>query len=296
VRILTLEEIRLALDDAKAIDCMREALIACARGECATPMPMHLEIGTSEVHMKSSYRRGGTYFVLKMATTFHGRGNGMMLLASAETGEPVAYLADAGHLTDIRTAAVAAMVARELHRTDQTIGILGAGIQARLAARFHSRVLPLRRIYLWGRMPEHVESCAQELRQFVPDVVVSSSPSAVAAATRLIVTCTSAREPLLAETDIEPGTHITAIGADSQGKQELDPAILRAAALLLVDSREQCEKLGELQHAVDQCARAVEIGAYCENPQPAESSVADLTGLGAEDLFIAESTYENRNL
>jgi ornithine cyclodeaminase len=145
-------------------------------------------------------------------------------------------------------------------------------------------------------MPEHVESCAQELRQFVPDVVVSSSPSAVAAATRLIVTCTNAREPLLAGTDIEPGTHITAIGADSQGKQELDPAILRAAALLLVDSREQCEKLGELQHAVDQCARVVEIGTYCQNPRPAESSVADLTGLGAEDLFIAESIYENRNL
>jgi ornithine cyclodeaminase len=296
VRILTLEEIRAALDDAKAIDCMREVLIAYARGECATPMPMHLEIGAGEVHMKSSYRQGGKYFILKMATTFQGQGNGMMLLASAETGEPVAYFADAGHLTDIRTAAVAAMVARELHRTDQTIGILGAGIQARLAARFHSRVLPLRRIYLWGRMPDRVEQCAKEIRQFVPDVVVSSSPSAVAAATRLIVTCTNAREPLLAGTDIEPGTHITAIGADSQGKQELDPAILRAAALLLVDSREQCEKLGELQHAVDQCARVVEIGTYCQNPRPAESSVADLTGLGAEDLFIAESIYENRNL
>lgn len=275
---------------------MREALISHARGECSTPMPMHLDIGAGEVHMKSSYRRGGKYFVLKMATTFQGRGNGMMLLASAESGEPAVYLADAGHLTDIRTAAVAAMVARELGRTDQTIGILGSGIQARLAARFHGRVLPLRRVYLWGRMPDRVESCAEELRRFVPDVVVMSSPSAVAAATRLIVTCTAAREPLLTESDIEPGTHITAIGADSPGKQELDPAILRAAALVLVDSLAQCQKLGELQHCVDLCARAVEIGAFCENPQSAESSVADLTGLGVEDLFIAESIYENRNV
>jgi ornithine cyclodeaminase len=296
VRILNLEEIRGALDDTKAIDYMRAALIAHARGECDTPMPMHLEIGGGEVHMKSASRRGGKYFVLKMATTFQGRGNGMMLLASAETGEPVAYLNDAGHLTDVRTAAVAAMVARELGRADQTIGILGSGIQARLTARFHARVLPLRRIYLWGRSPDRVESCAQELRRFVPDVVIASSPSVVAAATRLIVTCTSARQPLLAESDIEPGTHITAIGADSPGKQELDPAILRAAPLLLVDSRAQCERLGELQHAADLSGRAVEIGAFCQSPHPAESSFADLTGLGAEDLFIAESVLENSNL
>lgn len=123
-----------------------------------------------------------------------------------------------------------------------------------------------------------------------------SSASAVAAATRLIVTCTASRAPLLAESDIEEGTHITAIGADSAGKQELDPEILRRADVLLADSLAQCEKLGELQHAPDQCARAIEIGAFCGAPRAARSSVADLTGLGVEDLFIAESIYENRNV
>jgi ornithine cyclodeaminase len=216
-----------------------------------------------------------------------------MLLASSETGEPLVYLADAGHLTDIRTAAVAAMIARELGRTDQTVGILGSGIQARLAARFHARILPLKRVYLWGRNPDHAAQCAEEIRCSVPDVVVASTPSAVAAATRLIVTCTASRARLLVESDIESGTHITAIGADSHGKQELDPEILRAADLLLVDSRAQCETLGELQHAPDQRSRAVEIGAFCENPSPSSSSVADLTGLGIEDLLIAESIYAN---
>jgi len=296
VRILTLDEIRARIDDGAAIDSMRAALMAHSRGEAQTPMPMHLDIDSGEVHMKSSHRLGGKYFVLNMATTFGGRGNGMMLLASAETGEPVAYLADAGHLTDIRTAAVAAMIARELGRKDQSIGILGSGIQARLAVRFHSRVLPLKRIYLWGRDAGHVASCAEELRRYVPDVAIMSSASAVAAATRCIVTCTAARAPLLVESDIEDGTHITALGADSPGKQELDPEILRAADLVLADSLVQCEKLGELQHAPDQRARAVEIGAYLQNPTPARSSVADLTGLGIEDLFIAESIYENRNV
>jgi ornithine cyclodeaminase len=296
VLILALDEIRRRIDDDAVIDRMRDALIAQSRGECETPMPMHLNPGGGEVHIKSSYRRGGKYFALKMATTFHGAGNGMMLLASAETGEPVVFLADSGHLTDVRTAAVSAMIARALGRRDQTMGILGTGIQARLTARSHARVLALKRVYLWGRTPEHAARCAQEIQRFVPDVAVMSSPAAVAAATRLIVTCTASRAPLLAVSDIEEGTHITAVGADTQGKQELDPEILRRTGMLLVDSLAQCQKLGELQYAPDQWGRAVEVGTFLENPAQVMDSVADLTGLGVEDLFIAESIHENRNV
>jgi len=295
VQILKLEDIRDRLDDAILIDRMRNALLAQSRGECDTPMPMHLVIEPGcEVHIKSSYYHGGDYFVLKMASAFHGKGNGMMLLASAETGEPVAYFADSGHLTDLRTGAVSAMVARELGRQDTTIGILGSGIQARLTARFHARVLPLKRVYLWARVRERAERAAEEIRSLVRDVAVLSSPAAVAAATRLIVTCTASHEPLLFASDIEDGTHITAVGADSPGKRELDPEILRSAGTIWVDSLEQCKRLGELQHAPSEWSRA----RPCLSA-PAQSSsltVADLTGLGVEDLFIAEAIYENRNL
>jgi ornithine cyclodeaminase len=93
---------------------------------------------------------------------------------------------------------------------------------------------------------------------------------------------------------VQPGTHISAVGSDSPGKQELDPEILRRASLLLVDSRRQCEKLGELQHAPEQAGRAVEIGEYCDAPVATDSAgvtVADFTGLGVEDLYIAEYCY-----
>jgi len=285
VRILSLDDICARIDDSAVILRMREALIAQARGECSTPMPMHLETASGgEVHMKSSYRRGGKYFALKMASTFHGKGNGMMMLCSAETGEPMAYLADAGHLTDVRTAAVSAMVAKELGRRDTSIGILGTGIQARLTARFHRHVLPVEKIFIWGRDAEKARRCAEEIGG-----IVVGSPSELAAATRLIVTCTASRAPLLFARDIQAGTHISAVGADSVGKQELDPSILRQADLLLVDSRAQCEKLGELQHAAELRGQAVEIGAFCEHPLPdGRGSMADFTGLGVEDLYIAE--------
>jgi ornithine cyclodeaminase len=284
LRILNIDEIRGRIRDEQVILRMRDALIAHARGECSTPMPMHLDTANGgEVHIKSSYRRGGKYFVLKMAAS----ANGMMMLCSADNGEPVAYLADAGHLTDVRTAAVAAMVARELGRRDTSVGILGTGIQARLTARFHRQVLPLEQAFLWGRDAEKARLCADEI-----GAAVLRTPAEIAAATRLIVTCTAARSPLLYARDLQPGTHISAVGADSAGKQELDPEILRAADLLLVDSRAQCEKLGELQHAPDQRERAIEIGEFCERPRERASSVADMTGLGVEDLFIAEMIYE----
>jgi ornithine cyclodeaminase len=219
-----------------------------------------------------------------------------MLLSSAETGEPVAFLADNGFLTDYRTAAASAMVARELGRKDTALGIIGTGIQARLEAQLHAAVLDLERIWIWGRNAGHAAACAHDIEALVPgaEVRVAASPAEVARRTRLIVTATASREPLLAAGDIEPGTHISAVGADAPGKQELDPEILRRAALVLVDSRRQCEELGELQHALSGRERAVEIGAYCRSHaafDPNGITVCDFTGLGAEDLFIAEYCY-----
>jgi len=224
----------------------------------------------------------------------------MMLLSSAETGEPVAFLADNGHLTDVRTAAVTALVARELCRRDTVLGILGAGIQARLQARMHAEILPLRQVHLWGRNPERAEDCRRDLAAALPDIeiVIAASPAAVARAARLIVTATASRLPLLLHGDLQPGSHISAVGADASHKQELHPDILRRASLVLVDSLPQCAKLGELQHAPDQASRAVEIGAWCDSPlaiDPAEITVADFTGLGIEDLAIAEYCYLGAN-
>jgi ornithine cyclodeaminase len=313
MRILELAEIRPLLKYGEIIARMREAVVAYSRGDSDMPMPMHLDIAdeNAEVHMKSCYRRGGKYFALKMAATFPGNlarglpvGNGMMLLSSAETGEPVAFLADAGHLTDVRTAAVSAMMTRELTRElgrrDSVMGILGTGIQARLQALMHAEILELRKICIWGRNAQRAAECRSDLQAALPqtEIALARSPADVASAARLVVTATASRIPLLQAADLEAGTHISAVGSDSPGKQELDPEILRRASLLLVDSRRQCEKLGELQHAPDQAGRAVEMGEYCDAPvainrdiDPEGITVADFTGLGVEDLYIAEYCY-----
>ena len=305
MRIANRDEILKVLSLADAIPLMREALIAQSRGECETPLPMHLHARDreAEVHIKSSYREGGEFFVVKLAGGYPqnaGTGlpefNGLMLLSSARSGDPVALLCDGAELTHARTAAVAAMVAQELKRKDSSIGILGTGEQARWQARAHAQVLPLHEIWIWGRTPAHVEHCCSELAALFPGVEVRAavSPADVARHAKMIITVTAARAPILAFEDVAPGTFISAVGSDSPGKQELHPQIVLRASLLLVDSIAQCEKLGELQHALSARDRALEIGKFCAFHPAFDASgvvVADFTGLGVEDLFIAEDCY-----
>ena len=291
MKIIERRDLERLLTPLEIVEIMRQALAAQAKGQCDTPMPMHLNIPErdGEVHIKSSYRRGGKYFALKMASTFGNHHSGMMMLCSVETGAPVALLADEGHLTDVRTAAVAAMVAKQLKRRDTAIGIVGTGVQARLQAQYHAAVLDLREIWIWGRNQEHAKHCARDIRKLCPAATVrtAESPAALAGQVRLIVTTTASRAPLLKAA--RPGTHISAVGSDSPGKQELDPGILRAASLVLVDSRRQCEKLGELQHA--RGTKTVEIGALLASHDRNGITVCDMTGLGVEDLYIAEYCY-----
>ena len=305
IRMFRLEEIRRLVVYREVIDAMRGAVIAQARGECDTPMPMQLAVAGrgAEVHIKSSYRRGGEFFILKAAGSFPARvesgkssGCGMMILLSAQTGDPVAFFEDEGWMTDVRTAAVAAMAARELGRRDVTLGILGTGIQARLQAVLHAEVLPLETIHVWGRTPERVASYRRDLHALLPSLAVFAAPSPadVARATRLVITTTPARLPLLEREELAAGTHVSAVGADAPGKQELHGSILESASLLLVDSLAQCERLGELQNASPAAPRAVELGAFCDAPPDYDRegvTVADFTGLGAEDLAIAEYVY-----
>ncbi|MFZ0735842.1 MAG: ornithine cyclodeaminase family protein [Candidatus Acidiferrales bacterium] len=306
MKIATRQEILKVLSLGDVIALMREALVAESRGECDTPLPMHLTVPDrgGEIHIKSSYREGGKYFVVKIASGFPENAgtnlpaaNGMMLLVSAQTGEPVALLSDGGDLTDARTAGVSAMMARELGRGDTSLGILGSGVQARWQARAHAEVLPLREIWLWGRTPANVEHCRTDILSLLPgvEVRVATSPADAARHSRLIVTTTAARAPILTYEDIAPGTLISAVGSDSPGKQELHPQILAKASLVLVDSLQQCERLGELQRAPSARGRALEMGKFCDFRPSFDQNgivVADFTGLGVEDLFVAEDCYQ----
>jgi ornithine cyclodeaminase len=218
----------------------------------------------------------------------------VVLVFSSETGELLTIFQDEGYLTDMRTAAAGAVAAKYLAPQEITcIGIIGAGMQARLQLDYLREVTPCRRVKLWARAIDRARALT------VPgfDIEVVASPSAVAADARLIVTTTASRDWLLGAADVKPGTHITAVGADGGGKQELEPQLLALAQIRAVDSVSQCSKYGDSAFALEQglieTRDLVELGRVIQDPtlrrrSAQDISIADLTGVAVQDMAIAE--------
>ena len=287
---------------------MEEAFAAFSRGETVIPQPGELlfEDPPGEVHIKYGYLKSGDTYVIKIASGFWNNpalglssSDGLLLVFRKDTGELAAVLNDRGRLTDLRTAAAGAVAAKYLApQQPGTIGVLGTGIQAELQVQLLQTVRPCRSILFWGRNPERKDAYAQRMRDKGFRVEAARSPAEVASRCRLIVTATASQEPLLQWCDIQPGTHITAIGADSADKQELDPSIIRRANLVATDSRAQGRSRGELWHAyrTDDAAMGhiVEIGEIVSGTVNGRTTAEQVTvstfsGLAVQDIAIASA-------
>ena len=303
MQTFTRQQVEQAVDRPALIAALEQGFAAYSRGDVNVPPVGYLQLagGRGDVHIKYGHRKGDDVFVIKIASGFYDNpkaglptGNGMMLVFSAKTGEPVAPLLDEAALTDLRTAAAGAVAARHLGPKSVTmIGIVGGGVQARLQLDFLRHVTTCRDAVVWARRPEQ----AKALRAEGFDIEVVPTVADLARRCNLIVTTTPARQALLMAADVQPGTHITAVGADAPGKQELDPAVFRKAAVRAVDSRSQCFDHGDAFHALKAGVVAeedfVELGEVIANPALGRRSidqitVADLTGLAMQDIEIAK--------
>jgi alanine dehydrogenase len=171
------------------------------------------------------------------------------LLIDDLTGRPFA-LVQANYLNGLRTAAADALAVRALARADaSTLGIIGTGTQAICEALAVAHVRPIQRILAVGRDAQRREAFAAAMRARLDIEPVFVDAEAAARAADVLVTVTPAREPLVQAHWIRPGTHISAMGADDVGKQELDISLV-ARSEIWVDDAHQAASIGELQHAV----------------------------------------------
>jgi ornithine cyclodeaminase/alanine dehydrogenase-like protein (mu-crystallin family) len=302
MRIVELEGILTALEESEALAAVARGFKRHARGETQVPPPMHLAFTDppGDCHVKGAAVMGEEVFVLKLATTFYRNpeaglpaSNGFMAVMSARTGEMLALLHDRGQLTDLRTAMAGAIAAKAIARSPcETLGVVGAGTQARLQAQWIARQLGCKAILIWARNAERTAALARELGAQAVDL-----PDLCARAD-IIVTTTPSTEPLLSASMMRPGARIIAVGADSPGKRELDVQIL-ARARIVVDSRAQCIDHGEAGWAVRAGlvneASLIELGALLEQPiafGEDEIVVADLTGVAIQDFEIARSVWK----
>ena len=294
-------------------DAMRNAFIEYSNGNAVIPPvgELIMQQPPGEVHIKYGYIKGGSHYVIKIASGFPNNqkenikpGQGMMLLFDIQTGMPEAILIDDANLTDIRTAIAGAITSQALSNQDlESFTIIGTGVQARYQAIHVSQLMKIEKVRVWGRDPAK----AYQLREDLPDldVNIEEDIEKLIKESGLIITTTSSKEPLIQSDWVKPGTHITAVGSDTPEKCELDPDILSMADLVVADSLEQNLIRGEIHQALKRSLidsdSIVELGDIFSGLRPGRKqkdsiTIADLTGVAVQDLVIAQAVFDAYNL
>jgi alanine dehydrogenase len=299
-----------AVDLEELINAVESAFAAHARGLALESKLVHVNADNGEFHIKTGGIRtvGNTYFVCKVGAGFFSNRSlwglpniiGLIVLCDGTTGVPLAVM-DSSIVTSLRTGAATAVAAKYLARSDSKVALVcGAGVQAEIQLRSLSRVLPLKHARVWARGDSRDFSLRMTSELGIP-VESAADLGEAARNSDVIVTCTPARTWFLNRNDVRQGTFVAAVGADSPGKQELDPRLL-SSSLVICDIIDQCIHVGELQHAAGAGLSAGEsvlgtlgdviIGKAPARRTSSETIIFDSTGTAVQDAAAAALIYE----
>jgi alanine dehydrogenase len=292
VPVFAAHDVEAAVSPERAVDVVRDAFVAYARGEWSMPSKVYVPAYPAG-DFRAMPALGGGFALLKWVTSFPGNPElglptvtGLVIVSDASNGMPVAVL-DAGAVTALRTGGAAVLAAQTLGREDaETAAVIGAGVNGRAAAR--TFVARGHSVSIWDVDLERAETVAVEL-----GAEVAESRHA-ALAVDLVVTVTPGHEVLFPAGSLRAGQHVSLMGADGPGKAEIAVEEL-ARVRVFCDDWEQASHNGDLVHAVEAGAfgreRVAELGAVLAGDAagreaPDEITVFDSTGLAIQDLAI----------
>ncbi len=309
--IYRLNKIKSVIKKINTVDIIEKGFIYYSQGKVVVPPvgEMIFDDPPGDVHIKYGYIRGDDYYVVKIASGFYENkklgipsSNGLMLIFNQKTGQLVAILLDEGYLTDVRTGAAGAVVAKHLApKNVERIGIFGAGVQGRMQLMHLKSVIGCRDVVVWGIDRDELERYKDDMKKEGFSIETTLNGEDVTSTCNLIVTATPSRKPLIYAHQIKRGTHITAVGADTPEKNELDPEILKKADIVVADSITQCIARGEIHQAVKagtiEKEKIFELGRIIIDERLGRSSedqitVADLTGVAVQDIQISKAVVE----
>jgi len=312
VKVYSQQQIISALDLRQAASRIADGFIAFSQGKVKVPPVQNFVFpqANGDCCVKSAWVEGEDTFTVKISTGFYDNqalglesNDGLMLVLSAQTGQPLALLQDGGWLTCMRTALAGQIAARALAPSQvQAIGIIGTGMQARMQLEQLMAVTECRQVIVWGRRQSELDAYREFARALGFTVQTTVDAQQVALKANLIVTTTPSRAALLKREWIRPGTHITAVGADTPGKQELDPALVARAEVIVVDSINQCSQYGEVSHALkaglidpEQLLELGDIlaGTVTARTDDQQITLVDLTGVAVQDAQISRCALES---
>jgi ornithine cyclodeaminase/alanine dehydrogenase-like protein (mu-crystallin family) len=292
------ENVRAAVSPERALDAVRDAFVAYARGEWTMPPKVYVP-AYPEGDFRAMPALGAGHALLKWVTSFPGNPaqglptvTGLVLLSDGSNGMLKAVL-DASAVTSLRTGAAAVLAAETLGRPDaETAAVIGAGVNGEAAAR--TFIARGRRVELW----DIDRTRAEEVAERVGAEVAAGREEALAA--DLLVTVTPGRQVVLDEGSLLRGQHASLMGADGPGKAEIAVAELERVRVFC-DDWEQASHNGDLVHAVEAGVLArddvsqlgdVLIGTAEGRKSDDDITVFDSTGLAIQDLAIALAALE----
>ncbi len=303
MRIVSAKEIQAVMQLADLATPLENAFKAYSKGDTSGSLGF-LRPNGGEVHIKSGFIQGSKIFAVKVSTGFTANAtqglaiwDGLVMAFDANTGVPVALIQDGGLLTDWRTAMAGAVATRALAKKSvQTIGMVGTGIQGYYQPLAHAAILEFDELLIWGRNPEKTKTLLEKLEPQLEHkkIRVCSKLEELVQQSEVLITATSSFEPLIKNSWVQAGTHITAIGADDEHKRELELSLIERADLIVVDSRTANQQYGDFQGL---SLKMLELGEILEQPELGRSSdsqvtIAKLIGLGVQDLAAVETLLE----
>ena len=298
IPLFTARHVEEAVSPERALEAVRDAFVAYAHGDWSMPPKVYVPAYPAG-DFRAMPALGGGHALLKWVTSFPGnpaRGlptvMGVVLLSDASDGRLRAVL-DAGAVTALRTGAAAVLAAEIVGpQTADRAVVVGAGVNGRAAARtFRARG---RRVQLWDVDERRAAAVAEELGADV----APSRDDALAAA--VVVTVTPGKEILFPLGSVQPGQHVSLMGADGPGKAEIAADEL-ARVRVFCDDWEQASHNGDLAHAVEAGAvtrdSVTELGSVLAGTAEGrrshdEATVFDSTGLAIQDLAVALAALE----
>ena len=298
VPLFAARDVETAVSPERALEAVREAFVAYARGEWSMPPKVYVPAYPAG-DFRAMPALGAGHAALKWVTSFPGNPErglptvmGLVLVSDASNGVLKAVL-DAGAVTALRTGAAAVLAAETLGREDATsAAVIGAGVNGRAAARmFLARG---RDVLIWDADPVRSEAAVTELGA----AVAGSRQHALEA--DLVVTMTPGQEVLFPPGSLREGQHVSLMGADGPGKSDMAvEEVLRTH--IFCDDWEQASHAGELTHAVERGLlkrdHVTQLGDVLAGTAPgrrsdAEITTFDSTGLAIQDLAVALAAIE----
>lgn len=227
-----------------------------------------------------------------------------IILIDPHTGAPQSIM-DGTWITAYRTAAASAIATKYLaNKNTETIGIIGAGMQALPHLKALTYVKKIKTVKIWDTVEANKERLVSEIKSQFSDLNVTSAKSLPEAirGVDVLITLTPSRKPYVKSEWVSAGTHINAMGADAPGKEELMPDLLKKAKIV-IDDWEQASHSGEInvplkEKVISKDDIYAEIGDVVTGNKQVRTSndditIFDSTGLAIQDAVTAKLVYNN---